>query len=737
MRTVMRCLFAVLVTLCASSASAQVRPGIFTTLQATSTLTTSLTVGCAVDVSSACTGGIVAGTGQFTTGIAVNAASVPTAGVAIASAVPSSTSFVLYNNSGTLTWNGIALAAGSSVSGTLNAIPRFTSVNTLGDSIIAQNAGANTVTITGTTNTTTAYQLNGTNINTGGTLTNVAYQDQANYFTNASGQRFAGGIALSAGTPSTHGIIIPSATPGSLINALYNNADTLTWPNGGTFGGTMTAGGDMIGDSAYLRDQSGAGGDLLQLLSAENLSANRTLSLILNDAGRTLTIAGNATISGTNTGDQTITLTGDVTGTGTGTFATTLATVNGNVGSFGSATAASVFTVNAKGLITAASSTTITPAVGSITGLGTGVATALAVNVGSAGAFVTFNGALGTPSSGTATNLSGTAASLSIGGSAPAGSLTGTTLAANVVTTSVTTVGTIISGVWNAGAVTSSGVITSGGTLTGVAGALSGLLTVTGSGTSAFNGAVNNMNEVRVSNTTSGTAAGARFYLSDNNGDVFRFTQYSSGFTTSGYSIASSALIEAGGSGGMGIASSGPLRFYTSTTERMRLHNSGGFSIGNTTDPGAGNLSVTGSFSSNSVTTGPLVATTANFSGLPASGSGATFICLAAAGTAVSTGATCLGSAERFKTNIRSIANATDTLMRLRPVTFDWKEPRPGVGIHDLSLIADEVAAVDRRLAIYQDGQIYSVNDRALLSLAIRTIQEQQAEIEKLKAKVN
>ncbi len=38
---------------------------------------------------------------------------------------------------------------------------------------------------------------------------------------------------------------------------------------------------------------------------------------------------------------------------------------------------------------------------------GTGVATALAINVGSAGAFVTFNGALGTPSSGTLTNVTG------------------------------------------------------------------------------------------------------------------------------------------------------------------------------------------------------------------------------------------------------------------------------------------------------------------------------------------
>ena len=42
-----------------------------------------------------------------------------------------------------------------------------------------------------------------------------------------------------------------------------------------------------------------------------------------------------------------------------------------------------------------------------ITALGTGVATALAVNVGSAGAFVTFNGAGGTPSSLTGTNITG------------------------------------------------------------------------------------------------------------------------------------------------------------------------------------------------------------------------------------------------------------------------------------------------------------------------------------------
>jgi hypothetical protein len=59
-----------------------------------------------------------------------------------------------------------------------------------------------------------------------------------------------------------------------------------------------------------------------------------------------------------------------------------------------------------------------------VSGLGTGIATALAVNTGSAGAPVLFNGALGTPSSGTVTNLTGTA-SININGTV--GATTATT----------------------------------------------------------------------------------------------------------------------------------------------------------------------------------------------------------------------------------------------------------------------------------------------------------------------
>jgi hypothetical protein len=133
---------------------------------------------------------------------------------------------------------------------------------------------------------------------------------------------------------------------------------------------------------------------------------------------------GITTLSGSNTGDQTITLTGDVTGTGTGSFAATLTNTTVTAAAYGSSTAIPTFTVDSKGRLTAASTASIV---------------------------------------------------------ADAGTLSGTSLASTVIGSSLTSVGTITTGVWSGTAIANnklanstttlgSTTMTLGGTVTSVTG---------------------------------------------------------------------------------------------------------------------------------------------------------------------------------------------------------------------------------------------------------------------------
>jgi hypothetical protein len=178
-------------------------------------------------------------------------------------------------------------------------------------------------------------------------------------------------------------------------------------------------------------------------------------------------MAGSVTVNAINQ------LTGDVTAgpaSGSQSVAATLATVNGNIGTFGTATQVATLTVNAKGLVTAVSNTSIQITESQVTNLVTDLAgkqatgnyitnltgDATATGPGSVPiTLATVNANVGSFGSSTSipsftVNAKGLITAASENPViAPAGTLSGTTLNPTVVSSSLTSVGTITSGTWN------------------------------------------------------------------------------------------------------------------------------------------------------------------------------------------------------------------------------------------------------------------------------------------------
>ena len=446
-----------------------------------------------------------------------------------------------------------------------------------------------------------------------------------------------------------------------------------------------------------------------------------------------------------------------------------------------------------------------------ISGLGTGVATALAVAVGSAGAFVTFNGALGTPSSGVATNLTGTASGLSIGGNAAtattatsATSATTATNATNIAITDDTTTATAVYPTWvttttgNLPQKTSStklSFVPSTGTLStntlnltnalGVSYGGTGLTSFTANGvvyassTSALAGSANFVFDGTASlslgaGTTGAVSPSLRLGNSGSGGGVVTATlslgSYSTGY---GSNIISSS--------DFGSSSASYLAFGTTPSgasglsapvERMRITSAGGVSIGNTTDPGAGNLYVNGliGVGSSPATYNRLFNNAASISlnvqnNSTSAGSGIQIGSATTAGSAYvfidcysSINGTPVNqfrvrgdgviyaqnttvqslSDVRTKENIVDSTEGINVVMALRPVRFDFKKGFGNNKKNQLNFIAQEIEQVfPEAVDIWGESDdpsnpYKSVGASALIPVLVKAIQEQQVLIESL-----
>ena len=246
--------------------------------------------------------------------------------------------------------------------------------------------------------------------------------DQQGRITLASSGAAGGVTTFSAGTTGF--------TPSTATSGAITLAGTLAVANGGTGQTTYTDGQLLIGNSTG------------NTLTKTTLTAGSGITITNGSGAITIAASGGGTVTSVAqsfTGGI-ISVAGSPITT-SGTLALTVAGTSGGVPYFTSTSTWATSALLAANALMVGGGAGVAP---STVTTGAGVVTALGVNTGSAGAFVVNGGDLGTPSSGTVTNLTGTA-SININGTVGATTAsTGafTTVSATGVITSTVTTGT-------------------------------------------------------------------------------------------------------------------------------------------------------------------------------------------------------------------------------------------------------------------------------------------------------
>jgi hypothetical protein len=94
-------------------------------------------------------------------------------------------------------------------------------------------------------------------------------------------------------------------------------------------------------------------------------------------------------------------------------------------------------------------------------------------------------------------------------------------------------------------------------------------------------------------------------------------------------------------------------------------------------------------------------------------------------------------SSKRFKDAIKPMAEASEALLNLEPVTFRYKKDLDPAGIPQFGLVAEDVAKVDPELvARDEEGKPYTVRYEAVNAMLLNEFLKEHRKVEELEATV-
>src|ERR1041385_936016 len=116
----------------------------------------------------------------------------------------------------------------------------------------------------------------------------------------------------------------------------------------------------------------------------------------------------------------------------------------------------------------------------------------------------------------------------------------------------------------------------------------------------------------------------------------------------------------------------------------------------------------------------------------PGASAGDIPMCLSTGNIVHTAAATCGTSAARYKQDIEALAHGLDWVMKMRPVTYQYRPEFVSDRTPLIGFVADDMLQINPLLAVVENGAVMNYRDRAVVAALVKSVQELEQQIQQI-----